>query len=103
MICPPVINPGGDVVQVVAVVWDATGSRRLQQKIDAIDKAGRELGPPRAGRASTGGAARGAGGRARGRRARGEQGAGGGGGPGGGGGGRAGEERERKGRDGGRG
>jgi CheY-like chemotaxis protein len=31
------------VVQVVAVVWDATGTRRLQQKIDAIDKAGREL------------------------------------------------------------
>jgi CheY-like chemotaxis protein len=30
-------------VQVVAVVWDATGTRRLQQKIDAIDKAGREL------------------------------------------------------------
>jgi CheY-like chemotaxis protein len=28
---------------VVAVVWDATGTRRLQQKIDAIDKAGREL------------------------------------------------------------
>ena len=27
----------------VAVVWDATGTRRLQQKIDAIDKAGREL------------------------------------------------------------
>jgi CheY-like chemotaxis protein len=25
------------------VVWDATGTRRLQQKIDAIDKAGREL------------------------------------------------------------
>ena len=31
------------MVQVVAVVWDATGTRRLQQKIDAIDKAGREL------------------------------------------------------------
>src|SRR4029077_5842616 len=38
-----VINPAGVVVQVVAVVWDATGTRRLQQKIDAIDKAGREL------------------------------------------------------------
>ena len=25
------------------MVWDATGTRRLQQKIDAIDKAGREL------------------------------------------------------------
>ena len=43
MIGSPVINPAGQVVQVVAVVWDATGTRRLQQKIDAIDKAGREL------------------------------------------------------------
>lgn len=43
MICSPVINPAGQIVQVVAVVWDATGTRRLQQKIDAIDKAGREL------------------------------------------------------------
>lgn len=43
MIASPVVSPAGKVVQVVAVVWDATGSRRLQQKIDAIDKAGREL------------------------------------------------------------
>jgi CheY-like chemotaxis protein len=43
MIASPVISPSGAVVQVVAVVWDATGTRRLQQKIDAIDKAGREL------------------------------------------------------------
>ncbi|HEX4125259.1 MAG TPA: response regulator [Tepidisphaeraceae bacterium] len=43
LIASPVINPKGQVVQVVAVVWDATGTRRLQQKIDAIDKAGREL------------------------------------------------------------
>jgi two-component system, sensor histidine kinase SagS len=43
MIASPVISPSGHVVQVVAVVWDATGSRRMQQKIDAIDKAGREL------------------------------------------------------------
>ena len=43
MIASPVIIPAGQVVQVVAVVWDATGTRRLQQKIDAIDKAGREL------------------------------------------------------------
>lgn len=43
MIASPVINPGGQVVQVVAVIWDATSSRRLQQKIDAIDGAGREL------------------------------------------------------------
>src|SRR3989440_1197485 len=43
MIASPVISPAGQVVQVVAVVWDATGTRRLQQKIDAIDKAGRAL------------------------------------------------------------
>jgi CheY-like chemotaxis protein len=44
MIASPVIEPNsGLVVQVAAVVWDATGTRRLQQKIDAIDKAGREL------------------------------------------------------------
>jgi len=43
LVCSPVINPAGQVVQVVAVVWDATGTRRLQQKIDAIDRAGREL------------------------------------------------------------
>jgi len=43
LIASPVINPRGQVVQVVAVVWDATGTRRLQQKLDAIDKAGREL------------------------------------------------------------
>jgi CheY-like chemotaxis protein len=43
MVASPVLNPAGQVVQVVAVVWDATGTRRLQQKIDAIDKAGREL------------------------------------------------------------
>src|SRR2546421_8345528 len=43
MIASRVINPAGRVVQVVAVFWDATGTRRLQQKIDAIDRAGREL------------------------------------------------------------
>lgn len=43
MVASPVISPSGQVVQVVAVVWDATSTRRLQQKIDAIDKAGREL------------------------------------------------------------
>jgi CheY-like chemotaxis protein len=43
MICSPVISPAGQVVQVAAVVWDSTGMRRLQQKIDAIDKAGSEL------------------------------------------------------------
>jgi two-component system, sensor histidine kinase SagS len=43
MVVSPVIHPGGQVVKVVAVVWDATGTRRLQQKIDAIDKSGSEL------------------------------------------------------------
>jgi CheY-like chemotaxis protein/putative methionine-R-sulfoxide reductase with GAF domain len=43
MIASPVVSPSGQIVQIVAVVWDATGPRRLQQKIDAIDKAGREL------------------------------------------------------------
>ncbi len=39
----PVVNETGTVQQVVAVVWDASTGRRLQQKIDAIDAAGREL------------------------------------------------------------
>lgn len=43
MIVSPVVAPGGRVVQVVAVVWDNTSQRRLQQKMDAIDKAGGEL------------------------------------------------------------
>src|SRR5881296_303181 len=43
MIASPVISPAGQVVQIVAVIWDATSTRRLQQKIDAIDGAGREL------------------------------------------------------------
>ncbi len=43
MICSPVISPAGQVVQIAAVTWDATSNRRLQQKLDAIDGAGREL------------------------------------------------------------
>src|SRR5205809_3716740 len=43
MIASPVISPAGQVVQIVAVIWDATSTRRLQQKIDAIDGAGRDL------------------------------------------------------------
>jgi len=39
----PVVDEIGQVIQIVAVVWDATSGRRLQQKIDAIDSAGREL------------------------------------------------------------
>lgn len=44
MIVSPIIGSGNNrVVQVVAVVWDNTAQRRLQQKLDAIDKAGGEL------------------------------------------------------------
>ncbi|MEM1211920.1 MAG: response regulator [Planctomycetota bacterium] len=43
VICSPIIEGEGDVEQVVAVVWDATNSKRLQSKIDAIDASGREL------------------------------------------------------------
>ncbi len=43
MIVSPVIEDSGAMHQVVAVVWDASSGRRLQQKIDAIDNAGREL------------------------------------------------------------
>lgn len=43
MICSPVITDEGQVVQVVAVVWDASSGKRLQSKIDAIDASGREL------------------------------------------------------------
>jgi len=43
MICSPVSDELGHVIQVVAVVWDATSGKRLQRKIDAIDASGREL------------------------------------------------------------
>lgn len=43
LIASPVLDGQNHVVQIVAVVWEATTSRRLQQKIDAIDSAGREL------------------------------------------------------------
>jgi len=39
----PVVDDQRRVTQVVAVVWDGTSGKRLQQKIDAIDAAGREL------------------------------------------------------------
>ncbi|NBC11611.1 MAG: response regulator, partial [Planctomycetes bacterium] len=42
-IVSPMIDDDNHVHQVVAVVWDASTGRRLQQKIDAIDNAGREL------------------------------------------------------------
>ena len=39
----PVIDLNNRVTQVAAVVWDATRALRLQERIDAIDNAGREL------------------------------------------------------------
>ena len=43
LIASPVVSGSGDPVQVVAVVFDATSTRKLQQKLDAIDKAGSQL------------------------------------------------------------
>lgn len=43
VITSPVLDGRGHCKLVVAVIFDATGTRRLQQKIDAIDKAGAEL------------------------------------------------------------
>ena len=43
MITSPVLDDHGQVRQVVAVVWDATSGKLLQQKINAIDATGREL------------------------------------------------------------
>ncbi|MBN1846354.1 MAG: response regulator [Sedimentisphaerales bacterium] len=43
MVTTAMLNSQGRLMQVATVVWDATVSRRLQQRLDAIDKAGREL------------------------------------------------------------
>ena len=43
MIITPMCDDQGQLSRVATVVWDATASRKLQQRIDAIDKAGREL------------------------------------------------------------
>ncbi|MDX1565419.1 MAG: response regulator [Phycisphaeraceae bacterium] len=43
LLVTPVFNDQQNLSYVVAVVWDASMGRRLQQKIDAIDAAGREL------------------------------------------------------------
>ena len=43
VVCSPVHNHEGAISHIVAVCWDATHTRRLQQKLDAIDQAGREL------------------------------------------------------------
>ncbi len=42
-IVSPVIGQGGKVERVVGIVYDATSSKRMQGKIDAIDSSGREL------------------------------------------------------------
>lgn len=39
----PVVDSKDRIKQVVAVVWNATNSKRLQEKVDAIDRAGQEL------------------------------------------------------------
>lgn len=43
MIINPMLDDKGSLTQVAAVVWEETAGRRLQKRIDAIDKAGREL------------------------------------------------------------
>ncbi len=43
LFCSPVVDSQKNVSQIIAICWDATGGRRLQQKIDAIDQAGRAL------------------------------------------------------------
>ena len=39
----PVVDANGHVTQIAAVVWDVTHNRRLQQQMNAIELAGREL------------------------------------------------------------
>ena len=39
----PVVDQHNRITQVAAVVWDVTSTHRLQEQIDAIDRAGREL------------------------------------------------------------
>jgi len=43
VIVSPLCTKKGDLAQVVAVSWDETEARRLQQGLDAIDRAGQEL------------------------------------------------------------
>lgn len=43
VVCSAVLDAARQFRYVVAICWDATNSRRLQQKLDAIDLAGREL------------------------------------------------------------
>ena len=46
MISTPMLNPEAKLTHVAAVLWEATASRRLQQRLDAIDKAGKTPLPP---------------------------------------------------------
>ncbi len=43
LITTPMYDENEALTQVATVIWEATDSRRLQQRIDAIDKSGREL------------------------------------------------------------
>ena len=43
LVVSPVVDERRQVAQIVAVAWDATSGKRLQQKLNAIDVAGREL------------------------------------------------------------
>ncbi|MBN2212537.1 MAG: response regulator [Sedimentisphaerales bacterium] len=43
MIVAPMLGAQGKMTQVATVIWEETASRRLQQRINAIDQAGREL------------------------------------------------------------
>ncbi len=43
LIASPIIESDKQITQVVAVVWDVTRSKRMEQKINAIDTAGKEL------------------------------------------------------------
>lgn len=46
MIASPVVDPSrnsGESLRILAIVWDTTKNRRLQQQLDAIDAAGGEL------------------------------------------------------------
>src|SRR5271170_1058158 len=43
LVCSPVLDATGRVCQAAVICWDATHTRRLQKKLDAIDLAGNEL------------------------------------------------------------
>lgn len=39
----PIVDVAGQTTQVAAIVWDTTPAKRLQERIDALDRAGNEL------------------------------------------------------------